>query len=104
MCFSDDEYKDGDETLSKRPHTERQEGARTSRRTVIPRRSDNPPVIRKSTASKKRPPNPEEPEEIPEDNFGTMHAEKWREFRLRDPYRFKKRTYTGADKKFWTEG
>jgi hypothetical protein len=33
-----------------------------------------------------------------------MHAEQWREFRLRDPYRFKKRTYTGADKMFWTEG
>jgi hypothetical protein len=105
--FTDDEYEVGDETLGKRPRTERSErpeGARTSGRTIIPRRSDNPPVIKKSTASKKRPPNPEEPEEIPDDNFGTMHAEKWREFRLRDPYHFKMRTYTGADKKFWTEG
>jgi hypothetical protein len=88
MLFSDDEYEVGDETLGKRPHIERPEGARTSGRTIIPRRSDNPPVIRKSIGSKKRPPNPKEPEEIPDDNFGTMHAEKWREFRLRDPYRF----------------
>jgi hypothetical protein len=104
MCFSDNDFEAGDEMLGKRPRTERPEGARTSGRIVIPRRSDNPPVIRKSTRSKKRPPNPEEPEEIPEDNFGTMHAEKWREFRLHDSYRFKKRTYTGADKKFWIEG
>jgi hypothetical protein len=105
MCFfTDDEYEVGDETLGKRPRTERAEGTRSSGRAVISRRSDNPPVIKKSTATKKRAPNPEEPEEIPDDNFGTMHAEKWREFRLRDPYRFKKRTYTGADKKFWTEG
>jgi hypothetical protein len=61
-------------------------------------------VIKKTSASKKRPPNPEEPKEIPDDSFGTMHVEKWREFRLRDPYCYKKRTYTGADKKFWTEG
>jgi hypothetical protein len=65
MCFSDGEYEVGDETLGKRPRTERPEGARTSGRTVIPRWSDNPPVIKKSTGSKKRPPNPEEPEEIP---------------------------------------
>jgi hypothetical protein len=66
--------------------------------------SDNPPVIKKTSASKKRPPNPEVPEEIPDDSFGTMHVERWREFRLRDPYRFKKRAYTGADNKFWTDG
>jgi hypothetical protein len=102
MSFSDDEFVVGDELLGKRPHTKRPEGARTSGRTVVPRRSDIPPVIRKSSGSKKRPPNPEEPEEIPNDYFGTMQAEKWREFRLRDPYRFKKRTYTGADKLFWT--
>jgi hypothetical protein len=70
----------------------------------VPQRLENPPVIRKSTGSKKRPPNLEEPEEIPDDNYGTMHAEKWREFHLRDPYHFKKRTYTGAHKLFWTEG
>jgi hypothetical protein len=102
--FTDDEYEVGDETLGKRAHTERLEGARTSGRTVIPRRSDNPPVIKKTSASKKRPPNPEEPEEISEDSFGTMSVDKWREFHLRDPYRYKKRTYTRADKKFWTEG
>jgi hypothetical protein len=33
-----------------------------------------------------------------------MHDELWREFRLRDPYCFKKRTYTGGDKLFWIEG
>jgi hypothetical protein len=102
--FTDDEYVVGDETLGKRAHTERQEGTRSSGRTVTPRMSDNPPVIKKTSASKKRPPNPEVPKEIPDDSFGTMHVERWREFRLRDPYRFKKRPYTGADKKFWTDG
>jgi hypothetical protein len=61
-------------------------------------------MIKKSTGSKKRPPKPDEPEMIPEGNFGDMHGELWREFHLCDPYRFKKRTYTGGDKLFWTEG
>jgi hypothetical protein len=102
--FSDDGLEVGDEVLGKRPRTERPEGSRSSARTVVPRRAENPPVIKKSTGTKKRPPNPEEPKEIPEGNLGTMHAEQWRVFRLRDPYRFKKRTHTGADKMFWTEG
>jgi hypothetical protein len=38
---------------------------------------------------------PDEPEDLPEGNFGEMRIELWREFHLRDPYRFKKRTYTG---------
>jgi hypothetical protein len=41
---------------------------------------------------------------IPKGNFGDMHDELWREFRLHDPYHFKKRTYTGGDKLFWTKG
>jgi hypothetical protein len=64
--FSDDDFGVGDEGLDKRLHSERPE---------VPRRSENPPMIRKSTGSKKRPPNPEEPEQILEGNFGTMHAE-----------------------------
>jgi hypothetical protein len=86
--------------LGKRLHSERPEGARTSAITVLPRRSENPPVIRKSTGNKKRPLMPKELEQIPKGNFGNMHAEQWREFCLRDPYRFKKRTYTGGDKMF----
>jgi hypothetical protein len=73
--FLDGDSGVGDEGLSKRLRTERPEGARTSARTIVLRRSENPPVIRKSTGSKKRPPNPEEPEQIPEGIFGTMHAE-----------------------------
>jgi hypothetical protein len=95
--FSDDGFEVGDEVLGKRPHTERPEYARSSARTVVPRRSENLPVIRKSTGNKKRPPNPEESDEIPKGNFGTMHAERWREFHQCDPYHFKKRTYTGVD-------
>jgi hypothetical protein len=83
--FLDDGLEVGDEVLGKRPRTERPEGAKSSARTVVPRRSENPPVIRKSTGSKKRPPNLEEPEEISEGNFGTMHVERWREFCQRDP-------------------
>jgi hypothetical protein len=81
--------------LSKRLRTERPERARTSGCTVQPRRSTDALVIKKSTGSKKRPVKPDEPEELPEGNFGEMSVELWREFRLRDPYRFKKRTYTG---------
>jgi hypothetical protein len=61
-------------------------------------------VIKKSTSSKKRPVKPDEPEHLPEGNFGEMRVELWREFRFHDPYRFKNRTYTGEDKMFWTEG
>jgi hypothetical protein len=60
--FSDDGFEVGDEVLGKRPRTERPEGSRSSARTIVPRRSKNLPVIRKSTGSKKRPLNPEEPE------------------------------------------
>jgi hypothetical protein len=48
--------------------------------------------------------SPNEPEELLEGNFGEMRAELWREFCLRDPCRFKKRTYTGGDKLFWIGG
>jgi hypothetical protein len=78
--FSDDDFGVGDEGLNKRLHTERPEGAHTSARNIVPRRSKNLPVIKKSTGSKKRPLNPEEPEHILEGNLGTMHAEQWREF------------------------
>jgi hypothetical protein len=70
----------------------------------VPRRTKNPPVIKKSISSKKRPPNPKETEKILKGNFGTMPPEQWREFHLRDPYHFKKRTYTRGEKLFWTEG
>jgi hypothetical protein len=102
--FSDEDFEVGDEVLSKRPCTERPEGTRTSGRIVQPRRTADAPVIKKSTGNKKRPPKPDDPEMIPEGNFGDMHAELWREFRLRHPYHFKKRTYTRGDKLFWTEG
>jgi hypothetical protein len=90
--------------LTKRPCTERPPGARSSGRVVKPRRSTDVPVIKKSTGSKKIPPKPDEPEMIRDGNFGDMNAELWREFHLRDPYRFKKRTYTGGGKLFWTFG
>jgi hypothetical protein len=61
-------------------------------------------MIKKTTANKKRLVKPDDPEQISEGKLGDIHAEKWREFRLRDPYRFKKRTYNGGDKMFWTEG
>jgi hypothetical protein len=88
--YSDDDFEvDEEEVLTKRPRTERPPGARSSGRVVQPRRDTDVPVIKKSTANKKRPPKPDEPEMILEGNFGIMHAELWREFRLRDPYRFK---------------
>jgi hypothetical protein len=102
--FSDDDFGVGDELLGKRLRSRRPEGSRSSTRVVQPRTSDNPPVIKKTTATKKRPVKPDDPELILEGNLGDIHAERWREFRLRDPYRFKKRTYTGGDKMFWTEG
>jgi hypothetical protein len=87
--FSDDEFEVGDELLGKRLHSRRPEGSRSSARVVQPRMSDNPPVIKKTTANKKRPMKPDDPEKIPEGNLGDIHAELWREFHLRYPYRFK---------------
>jgi hypothetical protein len=63
---------------SKRARTERPEGARTSGRVVQPRRSTDALVIKKSTSSKKRPVKPDEPEDLPEGNFGEMRTELWR--------------------------
>jgi hypothetical protein len=102
--FSDDKLEVGDELLGKRPHTERPEGAHSSARVIQPRRTTDAPVIKKSTGNKKRPTKPNDLELILEGNFGDMPAELWREFRLRDPYHFKKKTYTGGDKLYWTEG
>jgi hypothetical protein len=99
--FSDDVFKvDEEEVLTKWPHTERPEGTRTSGRVIQPRRSTDVLIIKKSTGSKKRPPKPDEPEMILEGNFGDMHAELWKEFCLCDPYRFKKRAYTGETSYF----
>jgi hypothetical protein len=61
-------------------------------------------VIKNTIANKKRPTKPDDPEQISEGNLGDISAELWMEFCLRDPYRFKKRTYNGGDKMFWTEG
>jgi hypothetical protein len=58
-------------------------------------------VMKKSTGNKKRLVKPDEPEELPEGNFGEMRVELWRQFHLRDPYRFKKRT--GGQKTMWDE-
>jgi hypothetical protein len=102
--FSADEFEVGDEVLSKRLRTGRPEGSHSSARVVQPRRTRNAPVIKKSTCNTKRPTQPDDPEQILEGNLGDIPAELWREFRLRDPYRFKKKTYTGGDKLFWTEG
>jgi hypothetical protein len=102
--FSDDDFEVGDELLGKRLHSGRPKGSRSSARVVQPRMYDNPSMIKKTTANKKRPTKPDDPEQIPEGNLGDIHAEQWREFRLRDPYCFKKRTYSGGDKMFWTEG
>jgi hypothetical protein len=102
--FPDDEYEVGDEVLGKRPRTERPEGARSSARFIQPRRTVDAHVIKKSTGNKKRPTKPDDPELIPGGNFGDMPAELWREFCLRDPYRSKKKTYSGGDKLFWTDG
>jgi hypothetical protein len=71
---------------------------------IQPRKATEPPTIKKSSGSKKRPTKPDEPEELPDGNLGEMRLEKWREFRLCDPCRFKKRTYTRGDKLFWTMG
>jgi hypothetical protein len=102
--LSNDDFGVGDELLRKRLHSGRPEGSRSSTRVVQPRMSDNPPVIKKTTANKKRPVKPNDLEQIPEGNLGDIHAEQWREFCLRDPYHFKKRTYNGGHKMFWTKG
>jgi hypothetical protein len=102
--FSDEDFNVGDEVFGKRPRTERPEGTRTSGRIIQPRRTADAHMIKKSTGNKKRPTKPDDPEMILEGNFGDMPTDPWREFCLFDPYRFKKKTYTGGDKLFWTEG
>lgn len=124
ICFfTGDEYDPAaDEVLKKAKH-DRPPGSRHSARPPKPVR---PPVVgtggggagasgsgvtNKETflANKKKGKKvkanlgPEEEEIIPDDNIYDLGTDAWRRLRRQNPYRFRERTYTGSDQKFWTE-